>query len=176
MCSIRAIRRKRYEGQCFCFSRSCEFSPRFSHFFQNDTVPFCRNLFGQAATFLSKLAELKLSCFFHGGITPSCKGPFRVHASHALRNRPALTPAARRFPDSHCRALRNEKDRNDDQHSKNRRGLQIAYRKPTLANRLVERIGDQAATGEERARRKHQLIKGPREFRDIRGDQLKNKS
>jgi hypothetical protein len=40
------------------------------------------------------------------------------------------------------RALWNEKDRNDDQHGKNRRGLQIAYGKPTLADRLIERISD----------------------------------
>jgi hypothetical protein len=33
-----------------------------------------------------------------------------------------------------------------------------------------------AATVEERAHRKRRLIKGPREFRDVRGDQPKKKS
>jgi hypothetical protein len=37
-----------------------------------------------------------------------------------------------------------------------------------MAGREIDRLGDQTATREERARRKRQLIKGPREFRDIR--------
>jgi hypothetical protein len=37
-----------------------------------------------------------------------------------------------------------------------------------MAGREIDRLGDQTATGKERARRKRQLIKGPREFRDIR--------
>lgn len=37
-----------------------------------------------------------------------------------------------------------------------------------LAGREVDRLGDQAASGEERARRKRQLIEGPQEFRDLR--------
>jgi hypothetical protein len=41
-----------------------------------------------------------------------------------------------------------------------------------MASREIDRLGDQTATREERARRKRRLIKGPREFRDIR----KNKS
>ena len=41
-----------------------------------------------------------------------------------------------------------------------------------IAGREIDRLGDQTATREERARRKRRLIKGPREFRDIR----KNKS
>ena len=41
-----------------------------------------------------------------------------------------------------------------------------------MAGREIDRLGDQTATREERARRKRRLIKGPREFRDIR----KNKS
>jgi hypothetical protein len=43
------------------------------------------------------------------------------------------------------RPLRNEQDRNDDQHAKNRRGLQIAYGKATLGDRLVKRIGDRGS-------------------------------
>lgn len=39
-----------------------------------------------------------------------------------------------------------------------------------MAGHEIDRLGDQAATGEERALRKRRLIKGPREFRDIRGD------
>jgi hypothetical protein len=37
-----------------------------------------------------------------------------------------------------------------------------------MAGREIDRLGDQTATREERARRKRRLIKGPREFRDIR--------
>ncbi len=45
-----------------------------------------------------------------------------------------------------------------------------------MAGQEIDRLGNQAATGEERARRKRRLIKGPREFRDVRFDQPKNKS
>jgi hypothetical protein len=44
-----------------------------------------------------------------------------------------------------------------------------------IAGRTIDQLGDQAATGEERARRKRRLIKGPREFRDVRSDQPKRK-
>jgi hypothetical protein len=40
-----------------------------------------------------------------------------------------------------------------------------------MAGRAVDQLGDQTATVEERAQRKRRLIKGPREFRDVRGDQ-----
>jgi hypothetical protein len=45
-----------------------------------------------------------------------------------------------------------------------------------LASREIDQLGNQAATDEERAQRKRRLIKGPREFRDVRGDQPKRKS
>jgi hypothetical protein len=44
-----------------------------------------------------------------------------------------------------------------------------------MAGQEIDRLGDQAATNEERARRKRQLIKGPREFRGVRADWCKNK-
>jgi hypothetical protein len=44
-----------------------------------------------------------------------------------------------------------------------------------LAGRAIDSLGDQTATDEERAHRKRRLIKGPREFRDVRGDQPKKK-
>jgi hypothetical protein len=37
-----------------------------------------------------------------------------------------------------------------------------------MAGREIDRLGDQTATRKERARRKRQLVKGPREFPDIR--------
>ncbi len=45
-----------------------------------------------------------------------------------------------------------------------------------MAGQEIDRLGDWAATGEERAQRKRRLIKGPREFRDVRADLPKNKS
>ncbi len=44
-----------------------------------------------------------------------------------------------------------------------------------MAGQAIDRLGDQAATVEERAQRKRRLIKGPREFRDVRDDQPKTK-
>jgi hypothetical protein len=45
-----------------------------------------------------------------------------------------------------------------------------------MAGHTIDQLGDQAATGEERSRRKRRLIKGPSEFRDVRGDQPKKKA
>jgi hypothetical protein len=36
-----------------------------------------------------------------------------------------------------------------------------------MAGREIDRLGDQAATGEQRASRKRRLIRGPKEFRDM---------
>src|SRR5580692_1255824 len=44
-----------------------------------------------------------------------------------------------------------------------------------LAARQIDRLGDSSATDEERHARKRRLLKGPREFRDIRGDLPKPK-
>jgi Arc/MetJ-type ribon-helix-helix transcriptional regulator len=44
-----------------------------------------------------------------------------------------------------------------------------AARKATeMAGHEIDRLGDQAATGEERASRKRRLLSGPKEFRDMR--------
>jgi Arc/MetJ-type ribon-helix-helix transcriptional regulator len=45
-----------------------------------------------------------------------------------------------------------------------------------MAGREIDQLGDQSVTGEERASRKRRLIKGPREFRDIRTDRPKPKT
>jgi hypothetical protein len=39
-----------------------------------------------------------------------------------------------------------------------------------MADQEIDCLGDQAVNNEERARRKRQLIEGPREFRDIRAN------
>jgi hypothetical protein len=44
-----------------------------------------------------------------------------------------------------------------------------------MAAKQIDRMGDQSATNEERTSRKRHLIKGPKEFRDIRGDHPKDK-
>ena len=44
-----------------------------------------------------------------------------------------------------------------------------------MAAHEINNLGDQTATVEEHAHRKHRLIKGPREFRGVRGDQPKKK-
>ena len=45
-----------------------------------------------------------------------------------------------------------------------------------LAGQQIDKLSDQSATAEERQARKRRLLKGPREFRDIRGDFPKPKS
>lgn len=44
-----------------------------------------------------------------------------------------------------------------------------------MAGNEIDRLGDRSATDEQRASRKRRLLKGPKEFRDIRDDQHKRK-
>jgi hypothetical protein len=45
-----------------------------------------------------------------------------------------------------------------------------------MASREIDRLGDQTVTNAERTRRKRRLIKGPREFRDIRKNKSSNQN
>ena len=44
-----------------------------------------------------------------------------------------------------------------------------------MAGQEIDRLGDRSATDEQRASRKRRLLQGPKEFRDIRDDQHKQK-
>jgi hypothetical protein len=44
-----------------------------------------------------------------------------------------------------------------------------------MAGNAIDRLGDQSASGEERASRKRRLLSGPKEFRDIRDNQHKTR-
>jgi len=44
-----------------------------------------------------------------------------------------------------------------------------------MASQEIDRLSDPSATDEERQRRKRRLLKGPKEFRDIRGNRPKFK-
>lgn len=44
-----------------------------------------------------------------------------------------------------------------------------------MAGQEIDRLGDRPAAQEQQASRKRRLLKGPKEFRDIRGDQGKRK-
>jgi hypothetical protein len=44
-----------------------------------------------------------------------------------------------------------------------------------LAGKIIDRHADRSATSEERESRKRRLLKGPKEFRDVRRDQPKTK-
>jgi hypothetical protein len=50
-----------------------------------------------------------------------------------------------------------------------------ASKASNLAGAEIDRLGDRSATDEERASRKRRLLKGPKEFRDIRSDHPKAK-
>jgi hypothetical protein len=43
-----------------------------------------------------------------------------------------------------------------------------------MAGKEIDRQADQSASDEERASRKRRLLKGPKEFRDMREDHRKN--
>ena len=51
-----------------------------------------------------------------------------------------------------------------------RRSHKATSRAFDLASRQIDRISDPSATADERQRRKRRLLKGPKEFRDIRGN------
>jgi hypothetical protein len=52
---------------------------------------------------------------------------------------------------------------------------EAAHKALKMAARELEPLGDKSLPAEEQARRKRALVKGPKEFRDIRGDQPKAK-
>jgi transcriptional regulator with XRE-family HTH domain len=53
-------------------------------------------------------------------------------------------------------------------HKSRKRDPNSSPKAAELAAREIDRLGDRAATGEERASRKRRLIAGPKEFRGIR--------
>ena len=55
-------------------------------------------------------------------------------------------------------------------------GKRKAQKASELANRVTDHIVDKSMPPEEQERRKRALVKGPKEFRDIREDQPKTKS
>ena len=56
-----------------------------------------------------------------------------------------------------------------------RRGKKATSKASDMAGREIDRAGDTSATDEERASRKRRLLKGPKEFRDMRSDLPKPK-
>jgi hypothetical protein len=56
-----------------------------------------------------------------------------------------------------------------------RRDPKAASRASEMAGEQIDKLADSSATDEERHRRKRRLLKGPGEFRDIRGDLAKPK-
>ena len=56
-----------------------------------------------------------------------------------------------------------------------RRSRKAASKASEMAGRQIDKIGDPSATDEERQLRKRRLLKGPREFRDMRGNRPKPK-
>jgi hypothetical protein len=55
------------------------------------------------------------------------------------------------------------------------RSAKAAAQASDMAGRQIDKLADPATPAEERNARKRRLIKGPREFRDLRGDQPKQK-
>jgi Arc/MetJ-type ribon-helix-helix transcriptional regulator len=56
-----------------------------------------------------------------------------------------------------------------------RESAKAAAKASALAGRQIDKLANPALPEEERRARKRQLIKGPREFRDMRGDQPRQK-
>ncbi len=56
-----------------------------------------------------------------------------------------------------------------------RRSASSASKASDMAGQVIDELGDPSATEEQRQTRKRRLLKGPKEFRDIRGDLPKPK-
>ena len=52
-------------------------------------------------------------------------------------------------------------------------GLATSKRSSQMASEAIDRLGDKSASVKEQARRKRRLIKGPPEFREMRGQKPK---
>jgi hypothetical protein len=61
-------------------------------------------------------------------------------------------------------------------HPARKSGAKLRSKASEMAAQVIDQVIDEAATDDERASRKRQLLKGPKEFRDIRGDLPKAKS
>ena len=57
-----------------------------------------------------------------------------------------------------------------------RSGAKPGPRASEMAGQAIDKVSDELATDDERASRKRRLLKGPKEFRDMRGDLPKAKS
>jgi hypothetical protein len=55
-------------------------------------------------------------------------------------------------------------------------GAKPGPRASEMAGQAIDKVSDESATDDERASRKRRLLKGPKEFRDMRGDLPKAKS
>jgi hypothetical protein len=56
-----------------------------------------------------------------------------------------------------------------------RRNPKAVSKASAMAGQQIDKLADSSVTDEERQRRKRRLLKGPTEFRDIRGDISKSK-
>jgi hypothetical protein len=56
-----------------------------------------------------------------------------------------------------------------------RRSQKTASNASDMAGQQIDKLGDSSASDEQRQQRKRRLLKGPREFRDMRGDLPKPK-
>jgi hypothetical protein len=54
-------------------------------------------------------------------------------------------------------------------------GKKATAKASDMAGKEIDRMGDKSATNDERASRKRRLLKGPKEFREMRGDLSKPK-
>jgi gas vesicle protein len=65
--------------------------------------------------------------------------------------------------------IRDQLKRLTETHPMKQRNPNAAAKARDLADQEIDKVSDGSATAEERQERKRRLLKGPREFRDIRG-------
>jgi len=117
------------------------------------------------------------------------KPPHKVAAQHktgrmllsAIRLPPKLTAAIDKWTEengvtSRSEAIRRLVELGLAASPLRRRNLEAASKALELAAQEIDKLLEPSIPEEERHRRKRRLLKGPKEFRDIRGDLSKQKS
>jgi hypothetical protein len=94
-------------------------------------------------------------------LSPDKRKAVEAWAKTAL-DKPSLSEAVRRLVELGLASARRSVAR-----------IRKAREASEMAGQEIDRLGDPLATGEERQRRKRKLLKGPKEFRDIRRNRPK---
>jgi hypothetical protein len=103
--------------------------------------------------------------FIHLRLLPDQLARVKVWIAAQPKPRPSRPEAIRRLVDLGLAVTQPSRQRSPNSRSK----------ALNLAGHQIDKLGDSSATDDERQQRKRQLLKGPKEFRELR-DEIRSKS